>query len=729
MMKFVCGAIFGVCVLLFARVDEVCALNAAPLEGIGNQHAVRYEDLENAALGYESFDISRDEQRIAYTRKGKVYVKLLGKNRESVEIAEGFAPKWSPDGARLAFYSTIEKQVQLLVYNYQKRTITTKTELPGGVNPDPLTGLLAWSLDGAFRFDWSPDGTRIVFASRVAPGSVSRDENNLNRDVPIVLSRTTPSDLTLAGIFRQGAGVAQSNGSDTSRNGDLSKSGTDQLFVIDLRKQNVETRQLTANSEGCFHPTWSPSGSSIACVTTYGKPIDGSLTITDILDIDATSASVRGKTSGNGLKCFPSWSPNGERIVFYKSDRDGVYGAPTLYAWYLSKDLMYPLLPGSDYRIQAYQINPVTGDVLYLFRDGLRSSLGRVSLIGGRAPIELRSDSIDRLPVSIGFTKTGKLAWTSVTSANPGIIELMSTPGKNPKTIVDLNPEAANWKLGKRYVLTWTNRRGEKLEGIVIEPANRNGKPLPAIVDAYPLSRGLGWTLLAGNRAWASEGYLVFIPAPRGPHAWMNDWSTRTYSLMARGSEGWEVAYDDLTSGVDALISQGSADSSRVCLYGHSNGAAVALNVIARTSRFNCAVAIAPAMLDWLQIATLRTGTAGWATRVFGSGSVYDDPQSYLALSVVYRASRIHTPTLLALGDADDVEIVLPTISMYNSLRYLDRDVTLVRYPDQGHSISGVALQDLWRRELAFFDLFLSSTANCSQLGGECQDRGQASAF
>jgi len=57
----------------------------------------------------------------------------------------------------------------------------------------------------------------------------------------------------------------------------------------------------------------------------------------------------------------------------------------------------------------------------------------------------------------------------------------------------------------------------------------------------------------------------------------------------------------------------------------------------------------------------------------------------------------------LADGD-DDGDFLLGTIEMFNGLRYLDKDVTFLRYPNQGHGFSGAALSDFWSRENAFFD-------------------------
>ncbi len=61
---------------------------------------------------------------------------------------------------------------------------------------------------------------------------------------------------------------------------------------------------------------------------------------------------------------------------------------------------------------------------------------------------------------------------------------------------------------------------------------------------------------------------------------------------------------------------------------------------------------------------------------------------------------------LLADGD-NDGDFLFDTIEMYNGLRSAGVEVTLLRYPDQGHGFSGSAMADFWNREMAFFKGYL----------------------
>jgi dipeptidyl aminopeptidase/acylaminoacyl peptidase len=64
------------------------------------------------------------------------------------------------------------------------------------------------------------------------------------------------------------------------------------------------------------------------------------------------------------------------------------------------------------------------------------------------------------------------------------------------------------------------------------------------------------------------------------------------------------------------------------------------------------------------------------------------------------------TPILLADGDLGGVAL-LTDIEMYNALRWLGKEVTFLRYPDEGHGFTGEALNDFWERENVFFDKYL----------------------
>jgi len=210
--------------------------------------------------------------------------------------------------------------------------------------------------------------------------------------------------------------------------------------------------------------------------------------------------------------------------------------------------------------------------------------------------------------------------------------------------------------------------------------------------------------LMGMNQAWASMGYMIFWPDPRTPPTWGNPFKSATFDMAGKGPEGWDVAEDDVLSGVDELINRGLADPERIGLYGFSNGSALVNNLVTRTNRFKCAVSVGPALTDWVRSSFLNTGN--WVAAFDGGVTVWDDPAGYVKLSAVFFLNKVKTPMLLAVGDDDGA--LLDSIEMYNGLRYFGQDVTLLRYSNQGHGFTGAALEDFLQREAAFFDKYLS---------------------
>jgi dipeptidyl aminopeptidase/acylaminoacyl peptidase len=217
---------------------------------------------------------------------------------------------------------------------------------------------------------------------------------------------------------------------------------------------------------------------------------------------------------------------------------------------------------------------------------------------------------------------------------------------------------------------------------------------------------------MSGNQAWAAEGYAVFLPTSRAPHFQVGDIKSEKFTRAAKGPDGWNVTLDDVMSGVDELIRGGTVDAGRMALYGFSNGGGTVNYLVTRTNRFKCAVSVAGAMSDWVRQSLMSSDSH--VTEFEGGTSLWDDPYGYIKLSAVFHLHKVRTPMLLADGDVDG-DFLLDTIEMYSGLRQLGREVTLVRYPDQSHGFTGLALEDFWRREMEFFARYLQPKSAASK--------------
>ncbi len=307
------------------------------------------------------------------------------------------------------------------------------------------------------------------------------------------------------------------------------------------------------------------------------------------------------------------------------------------------------------------------------------------------------------------------LAWVQSDSSSSGVIHVADQNGHEPRILLDVNPELKQWALGKQEVIEWKNSRGEETQGILIKPVGyEKGKTYPLIVDPYPGPTGmLKLDPMLGNQAFASKGYAVFFPGERTAHTWPNPVKGDLFNEATRGAKGVDIMMDDLMTGIDALARHGIVDQDRMCLYGFSNGGGATNLIVTRTSRFRCAVSASGVLNDWSLAFFLSEDET--IPELLGGQTPWGDPATYLALSPVYHLNKVTTPMLLAVGDNEGGILQLYTIELYKGLRYLGRDVTLLKYPGQGHGFEGAALRDYWQRVNEFFDSHLKASSAYSR--------------
>jgi len=107
---------------------------------------------------------------------------------------------------------------------------------------------------------------------------------------------------------------------------------------------------------------------------------------------------------------------------------------------------------------------------------------------------------------------------------------------------------------------------------------------------------------------------------------------------------------DDILSGVDFLIRQGSADPERIGIGGVSHGGYLAALAIARTKLFKAAV-VESGIVDWISHYA-QTDVDTGMIRYLG-GTPWDNFEFYLRRSPITYAGQIQTPTLIIHGEED----------------------------------------------------------------------------
>jgi dipeptidyl aminopeptidase/acylaminoacyl peptidase len=672
---------------------------------------------------------SPDGRRIVYTTWGdaldagvpesNLWIVDARPNSTPKQLGRGLLPQWSPDGEHLAYYTPSPRNRQLWVMDVRTGKAHQITQLRDGIQTSQYTFFDGWWFDPLW-FSWSTDGTKLAFTSLTATEGVQpvsappANQAALGADpkqgLPLILTSTTPYAWTMHGVFT----ASEHNLHDPSAKVDPWKVG--QIFIADVNTGKVE--QLTRGNDNYFNPQWSPDGKSIVCASTESSRDWTDFKRTNLYRFGVVSKAKRAVTTGDGIKRLPSWSPDGKWIAY--AGAESLSGTRQIYVISANGT-------GTAKSLTSQFGGPQSLEQSF-FHFVWSADSRSIVVNHGNALAKIDIDDLNSTSIvstggvvndeTMSMSRTGVLVWEKMDERNWGLIEMVDGRSTSPSLIADTNPQMKEWAIGEQELVQWKNSRGDQLEGVLIKPAGyKEGHKYPLIVDCYPangqeLHEFFGDTM-GGNQAFASRGYAVFFPVTRAPHVWQTVVKSEAFMQAVKGPDGWAVMLDDIMSGVDELIRRGIVDPDRMGLTGFSNGGGVADYLVTATPRFKCAVSVAAVAPDWISAFFFPPsgGPPAGAVEWYGKDSTpWTDIEGWTKMSAVYRLPNVTTPMLLAIGD-NDVGFLQGMIEMYQGLRYLGKDVTLLRYEGQAHGFKGPAMTDFWKRENEFFDRYLKPEA------------------
>ena len=560
------------------------------------------------------------------------------------------AVAWSPDSAALAFLSDSEVpgQLQLYVMRLGDHSVRRLTE---------LKGFLATPA-------WSPDGKSIA---------ILFTENATRAAGPL---EAVPQETGVIGreILEQ------------------------RLTTVDLETGVV--RQISPADLYVYEYDWSPNSGSFVATAVHGSG-DNNWYIAEIYVIDRDGTAARSILKPDMQIAVPRWSPDGRRIAFIgglMSDESvasgDVYvmsasgGAPrNLTAHGDGSTFWLKWLPTSRHILTAEAVNGASGLSDIDPDSGTSRALWR-----GAETITGPADFARGISASAG----GMTAVIRESFSEPPTLWI-GTIGKW-RPFVPTPPLPPLW--GKAENLHWANDEFT-VQGWLVPPATvEAGRLYPMVVWAHG---GPAWlNAPASTRqvdyatVLANQGYFVFLPNPRGSAGFGEKFKRANIKDMGGGD------LRDILAGIRYIVSTHPVDDHRVGITGWSYGGYMAMWAITQTDRFRAAVGGA-GCADLLSYYG-ENGIDEWLIPYFGT-SVYDDPDVYARSSPINFIKRVHTPTLLIVGDSDVESPPAQSYEYWHALRTLGVKTELVVYPHEGHEFADPAhVLDRSRRIVAWFD-------------------------
>ncbi|SHG98859.1 Dipeptidyl aminopeptidase/acylaminoacyl peptidase [Jatrophihabitans endophyticus] len=573
------------------------------------------------------------------------------------------APRWSPDGATIAFLRTsgtgtgAQGKPQLHLLPAAGGDARTVTELVGGAG-EPV---------------WSPDSRRVAFAARVlADGRYGQDD-----DVPA--EKEAPRRITGLQYRTDDVGFVLDR--------------RHHLFVVDVTADEPRAEQLTDGDQDDTAPAWRPDGAALAFVSRRhaGRELDR---LTDVFVVPAGGGDVRAVTDTTMQLDLPVWSADGTALFatgvrpegqdwiarnegLWRVDAAG--GTPTRLTDTETVHVaaLPPVVTGDEVLVGVENRGAV--DLLAVATDG---SATRVASAGRR-----QVTGVDRA--------AGVTVVTYSDTDTAGELARVADDG----TVTTLTSFATAGLTRPVEELTATAPDGYPVHGFVSVPAGAGPHPVLLLIHGGPFSQ-YGWTMLDEVHVYTAAGYAVVFGNPRGSSGY-----GQAHGRHIVGDVG-ERSAPDLLALLDAGLERPDLDATRVGVLGGSHGGFMTTWLVGHTDRFRAAVSErAVNAIDSFE----GSSDIGWdfADNLYGT-----DPDQRRRQSPLTTADAISTPLLVVHSEHDWRCPVEQAQRLYVALRRRGAEVELLLFPGEGHELSrsGVPGHRVARFEAVvdWFDRYLS---------------------
>jgi dipeptidyl aminopeptidase/acylaminoacyl peptidase len=599
-------------------------------------------------------EVDASALQIANTSDGSGTVRL---SACAGSICDEHGAAWSPDGKRIAFVTTDDKeQTQIAVADSAGHDVKIITAAHGPLDSPR----------------WSPDGKQIAFLYSEGAPRTPGPLNPLARDEGVLSSTVYEQRL---------ATIPATGGAPTL------------LGPADLNVYEFD---------------WSPDGRHFAVTAAHGSG-DNNWWIAELDVIDTLGGALITLLKPPVQMASPRWSADGSHIAYIgglMSD-EGITGGD-VYTIAAGGGTPVNITPDLAASVHTITWNGSSTHIIateFAAGDEILANIEVVSKTQRelwRAPEMIWANNLAGFApgdVGISLSKNGAVS-AIIRQSYTSPPELQTGPPGKWKPITRINA-GAKPLTGKATNVFWKSDQFN-VQGMLIEPPSLvPGKRYPLVVEVhggpayahYPLFPA---TPDSYDAALASQGYFVFMPNPRGSYGQGEAFTHANVKDFGYGD------MRDILSGLDVILKTAPIDPKRVGIIGWSYGGYMAMWALTQTDRFKAAVAGA-GLSDWLSYYGTNSIDT-WMIPFFGA-SVYDDPKVYERSSPMTFIKKVQAPTLIVAGDRDAEVPITQSYEYWNALRRHGVKTEFVVYPDEGHLFFKRADQaDVMTRALNWFN-------------------------
>jgi dipeptidyl aminopeptidase/acylaminoacyl peptidase len=566
------------------------------------------------------------------------------------------SPRWSPGGGRLAYISSAEGRGPEL---YVRWMDTGQTALLSNLPASP----------GAIS--WSPDGSQIAFTAHVKGEGAKL---------------ATPPEKPEGAEWAPPVIVIDSLNYRADGRGYL-EPGNTHVFVIPA--DGGTPRQVTSGDFNHGGPlAWSPDGSTIVMSSNREDEWEFNRGNTELWSVDVAIGDMQQLTDRFGPDRSATYSPDGSKIAYlgYDDMRMGYHNAG-VYVMNVSDGSIDELTSGFDRSVGAVAWAGSSSRLYIQYDDHGKRHLATLSMNGRIQSIadDLGSANVSRPYTSGGFSvaDNGAYAYSAGAPNRPADVAA-GRRGGNPSILTNLNDDLLGHKtLGNVEEITWQSSAGGlEVQGWIVTPPDFDAdKDYPLILEIHggPFT-AYGPHFSVETQLYAAAGYVVFYTNPRGSTSYGYDFANEIHHNYP-GQD-----YDDLISGVDAVIARGYIDEDQLFVTGGSGGGVLSAWIVGKTDRFAAAVVAKP-VINWIS-ETLYSDISTSVPVYWFEKYPWEDPQEYWRRSPLSLVGNVSTPTMLLTGESDHRTPMPESEQYYQALQLRKIDSALVRVPESSHGIA-----------------------------------------
>ena len=660
--------------VILAILAPVVPLDAQVNEEASDADRLQYLDVFELEVAADP-RISPDGARVVYVRRGFDIMTDGGRTALWLIDSDGTdhraltdgtstvgSPRWSPNGDRLLYVSSEDGSSQVFVRwmdSGQTAELTNVTESPGNIT-------------------WSPDGDRIAMTMFVPEPSPTFAKMPTKPDgaewtaPPIVINKLR--------YRSDGRGYLDD--------------GYTHIFVMPA--DGGTPRQITSGSyDHAGGLSWSPDSRSIVFSANRGDA-DFDVRDSDVFEISVATGELTQLTDRFGPDGSPVLSPDGSLIAYTGFD-DEYQGYQVAHLYVMNRDGSGShVVSDLDRGFGGLNWAADGGGLYFQYDDQGMTKVAYVSLDG---EVEDLADNVGGVGLgrpygggSYTVASNGRFAFTHTTPAHPADVAV-GQRGTDARRVTRLNEDLlAHKKLAQVEELWWeSSYDGRPIHGWIATPPDFDPSqkyPLMLEIHGGPFSN-YGPRFSTEVQFYAAAGYVVLYTNPRGSTSYGEEFG----NLIHHAYPGYD--YDDLMSGVDAVIERGYIDEDNLMVTGGSGGGVLTAWIVGKTDRFRAAVVQKP-VINWISFSLTSDGYSSYY-QYWLPGPVWEDGnlEHYWARSPLSLVGNVETPTMLITGERDLRTPMAESEQFYQALQIRKIPTQLVRVQDSFHGIADSAPSNL----------------------------------